>query len=139
VHCLGESCGYAQAGEAAGSAGYINMLDLAGLSAETLQQGADGGENLGTVLQRTGKYGLCEHSRAERQCNRACSAGCFDSQDKGVFHHIPFSNGYDLCSYLEILTITTKKAFSRGLFFPPVCPDFSVWRIIIEILLAKSA
>ena len=79
VHCLSESYGDAQACEASGPDGYMYLLDLVRLFAETVQDVADGGKNLGAVPDGCGKSGFGENFFAEGYYNRAYSAGCFNS------------------------------------------------------------
>ncbi len=50
MHRLGKSRGDAQARETAGSAGYVDVLDLSGLSAATVEQAAHRGKKLGAML-----------------------------------------------------------------------------------------
>jgi len=78
VHCLCKSCRDAQAGEAAGSDRYIDLLNFVWFSAEAVQQATDGRKNLCTVSDGCGKGGFSEHFFAKCYCNGAYSAGGFD-------------------------------------------------------------
>ena len=88
VHCLGDSNGDSQSGEASGPDGDIDVVDLLRFSAEAVHQAGNGGEYLGAVSHRAGKAGFGEQIFATGQCYGAYSAGCFKCQYEGVICHI---------------------------------------------------
>ena len=88
VHCLCKGHGDSQACEAAGPYGDVDLLDLAGLSAKAVQNITDGWKNLRTVPDGCRKSSFGEDFFAERYCNGAYSAGCFNRYNKRFLHHI---------------------------------------------------
>jgi len=57
----------------------VDLVDLVGLSAETVQDVTEGWKNLRTVPDGFGKSGFGEDFFADCYYNGAYSAGCFNS------------------------------------------------------------
>lgn len=78
VHCLCEGYCYAEASEAAWADSDVDLVDILGLSAGAVQQGADGREELRAVSHRAGEGGFGKQLSSKCYCDGTCSAGGFN-------------------------------------------------------------
>lgn len=78
VHGLGQRRRNAQAGEAAGADGDVDLGDLIGGMAEAAEQPANGGKDLGTVSQGSREHGFGQHLGAAGQRNGPDATTRFD-------------------------------------------------------------
>lgn len=94
VHCLCESYGYADAGEASWADRNVGMLDIHRLSAEPVQQAPDGRKELCAVSHRAGEGCVCEQISSACYGDRACSAGGFNRQYERLRWHTDFPGDF---------------------------------------------